>query len=265
MVSTKKSDLMPIMSTSDAGLTYVPEAVAMSTNNCSVYLITGRERADLGSDLTAARGSNEVYWKGFSDNLLIQSTTSDPWKWRRIVFELQGGPTATGLTELYYMGRIGLDVAPVQPPESGGPGIKQIEPLQGLWRYARNFNFLPNNLMVAFLSGLFGGNAGFDRNYGQFLTARLDNKTIKIHYDKTRSINSGNDSGVLKNYKLYHPINKSMTYSHTEVGSMDTTSSYAAPASPLGDVYVVDLFTQLNDAPGSLRVTGQGKSYWHER
>jgi hypothetical protein len=263
IVSIKKRDLMRLQASTDL-ISYADYAEATGTNNCSVFLITGRPMSGLASHLSPNRGSNQVYWKGFSETLLIQSTTSDPWKWRRIVFEVQGGGIATGLGEGWYSGRLNTDI-PALGPQTGEVPENPIG-IANTARMSRVMNFMGNTTMVGFLSGLFGGSSGFDRNSGQFISARLDNRQIKIHSDVTRSITSGNDSGVMKTYKIYTPLNKSMTYASTEVGNVESQSGiYAAPASPLGDVYVVDLFTQLNDAPGSIRITGQSQVYWHER
>ena len=265
LVATKKRDRMLLRSSTDGGVSFLPEAVASSTNNCSLYLATGRGRADVGSDLQANRGKQDVFWKGFSDHLLMQSTTSDPWKWRRIVFEVQAGGASTGVPFSMYLGIGAQDLDPLPPSTTtGGQPVNPVQG-QGVFRYYRNLSFLTNTQMNAFLGGLFGGTSGFDFNPGQFMTARLQNENIKIHSDVTRSITSGNDSGVMKSYKSYIPLNKSMRYAGNEVGNLTSSTFYAAPKSPLGDVYICDLFTQLNDAPGSLRITGQSCAYWHEK
>nr|QJB18563.1 MAG: capsid protein [Genomoviridae sp.] len=266
MVSVKKRDRMLMRSSTDGGVSFLPEAVAGSTNNCALYLMTGRGRSDVMSNGTANRGSHDVFWKGFSDHLLIQSTTSDPWKWRRIVFEVHAGGVSTGVDPTLYLGDIGTyDIDPLQPSTaSHGEPVAPIT-AAGVKRYFRQMSFLSNTNMNNFLGGLFGGTVGYDFNPGQFVTARLQNENIKIHSDVTRTITSGNDSGVMKTYKIYHSLNKTMRYAGNEVGNLMSSTYYAAPKSPLGDVYVCDLFTQLNDAPGSLRITGQGCAYWHER
>lgn len=265
MVSTKKRDRMLLRSSTDGGISYLPEAVASSTNNCALYLVTGRGRADLGSDLQANRGKQDVFWKGFSDHLMMQSTTSDPWKWRRIVFEVHAGGVSTGVPPSLYLGVGATDIDQIDPSTNSGAQPQNLVGLSGVLRYYRQFSFLTNTQMNDFLGGLFGGTVGFDFNSGQYMTARCQNENIKIHSDVTRSINSGNDSGVMKSYKSYIPLNKSMRYAGNEVGNLTSSTFYAAPKSPLGDVYVCDLFTQLNDAPGSLRITGQSCAYWHEK
>lgn len=254
-----------LRSSTDGGLNYVETAEAISTNNCSLYLITGRGRSDLGSDLPYNRGKQEVYWKGFSDNLLMQSTTSDPWKWRRIVFEVQAGGVSTGVPPLMYLGSGATDIDNMAPSTSTGAQPVNPVSLAGVARYFRQMSFLTNTQMNGFLGGLFGGTVGLDFTQGNFITTRLDNQNIKIHSDVTRSITSGNDSGVFRSYKTYIPLNKTMRYAGNEVGNLQSATYYAAPNSPLGDVYVCDLFTQLNAAPGSLQITGQARAYWHER
>jgi len=242
-----------------------PYAEFANTYNASLYSPTTRLRSDRGSNSMAVRTSKEVWWKGFKDTFVIQSATSDPWHWRRIVFAVNNGPNSTGIPAGNYLPYIAPDIPDV-PASTITPDPTNTANLAGVARTARKMYPLTVDQIQGFTGGLFKGTRGFDfdTGYGQLLTAAVDKENIRILSDKTRSITSGNDSGVMRKFKMYTPLNQKMVYADQESGTMLSNSSYAAPNSPLGDVYVFDLFVQLQGAPGSLTVSGQGTAYWHE-
>lgn len=257
---------MPVTGFDPATSLFIPYAEFANTYNACLYSPTARLRSDVGSDSMAVRTAKEVWWKGFRDTLVVQSATSDPWEWRRIVFAVNNGPNSTGISASNYLPYIGTDI-PDQAADVVSPGPSNTALLQGVHRTARKMFALSPAEIQGFTGGLFKGTRGFDfdTGYGQLLTAAVDKENIRILSDTTRSIHSGNDSGVLRKFSLYTPLEQSMTYADQESGTMLTTSSYAAPNSPLGDVYVFDLFVQLQGAPGTLTVSGQGTAYFHQK
>lgn len=259
---------MHVTSSSDVGVSYSDFATYANTYNASLYHVTGRIRSDVASNDMPARTSKTVWWKGFKDSLVVQSTTSDPWKWRRIVFSIRGGANATGVPAYITSPSIFMDI-PNQVPQSGAGPNEQENPalLQGVPRAVRNMSTMSPGQITDFTGALYKGvrNIDFDTGYGQLLTAAVDKENVRVHSDTIRSINSGNDSGVFRQFKSYVPLNQTMVYADQESGSMLTSSSYAASHSPLGDVYIFDLFVQLQGAPSSLTVSGQGTAYWHEK
>lgn len=269
ITSVKKKDHMIFRSSSDGGTTYGPAAVVANTYNASVYQVTGRHRSDRASADMAERTSKEVYWKGFKDVFVVQSDSSYPWEWRRVVFSVKGGPNATGLPVSLYSPVMAVDIAGVPAETAGGGSGEATNPsvLQGVQRSARMFNLLTPTQIQNFTGGLYKGVRGmdFDTGYGMLLSSALDKENVRIHSDVTRSIRSGNDVGVMKKYSMYTPLNQKMIYADQESGSLLTGVTYAASNSPLGDVYVFDLFVQLQGAPGSLTISGQGTAYWHEK
>lgn len=257
---------MKFYGSSDQAVTHDNHVVFANTYNASLYLYTGRVRSDKAGHDYAARQSKEVFWKGFRDQLVIQSDSSYPWEWRRIVFSVKGGPNATGLPAEIYIPEIQLDVSGENPVTgSGEPTNPAI--LLGVRRAGRKMVSMTPAQIQNFTNGLYKGvrTIDFDTGYGMLLTSALDKENVRIHSDVTRSIKSGNDAGVMRKFDIYQPLNKKMIYGDQESGSMLTNTTYAASNSPLGDVYVFDLFVQLQGAPGAITVAGQGTAYWHEK
>lgn len=269
ITSVKKKDHMRVVGVSERPGAVEPFAVFANTYNACLYAPTVRARNDRASPDMPARTSKEVYWKGYKDELVIQSATSDPWEWRRIVFSVKGGPDATGVEVGAFSPLEFNDIGgvPSLEPASTTGTIQNPAGLIGITRAARKMLALTPAAIQGFTGGLFKGinQIDFNTGYGQMLTSAVDKENIHIHSDVTRSIRSGNDSGVLKKFKIYHPLEKKMVYADQESGSLLTQTSFAASNSPLGDVYIFDLFVQLQGAPGSLTVSGQGTAYWHER
>lgn len=242
-----------------------PYAEFANTYNACLYCPTARLRSDRGSPSMAVRTEKEVWWKGIKDTLVVQSATSDPWEWRRVIFAVNNGPNSTGIVAGNYLPYIATDIPDV-PADTISPDPTNTATLAGVARTARKMFALTPAEIQGFTGGLFKGTRGFDfdTGYGQLLTAAVDKENIRVLSDTTRSIRSGNDSGVMRKFSMYTPLEQKMVYADQESGTMLSNSSYAAPNSPLGDVYVFDLFVQLQGAPGTLTVSGQGTAYWHE-
>lgn len=96
-------------------------------------------------------------------------------------------------------------------------------------------------------------------------TARVDTGDLKVHSDRTRTMKSGNDSGIFANFNTYIPLNKTMSYNAQESGSLDVTGSLCDKKSPMKDIFILDLFAQPLAAPGELSVAITATAYWHEK
>lgn len=234
-----------------------------STVNGALWLASGRIKALYGSGSKSARTDSDVYWRGIRERIQIESSTSDPWKWRRIAFTIIGGQPSTGVpqTQFFLDAREVADVVPV----SGLP--TNPFSMRGPTRVSRLMTPLTVGELQAFTSGLFAGiNSSVDYHNPDLLLAKIENLNIKVLSDVTRTLSSGNDSPFLKVFDTWLPLNKHMRYADVESGGIEGSSIFCSPSSrPLGDVYIFDLYTQLFAAPGSIRVTGQATAYWHER
>ncbi|WGD01155.1 MAG: capsid protein [Genomoviridae sp.] len=257
ITSTKKNDTFPSMGTTVAGSadTSIP-GISGATLWCPTFLEGTNKIVS-----PHIRNSQDVYWKGFSETFTMNTDTSDPFKWRRIVFQLEGGPNATGLpVQVYVAAKTDFDL---EQPLAGSTAFPTNPfPIDYVWRYRRAMVPMTDTEFGILSSGLFQGQSGID--YNDYLTARTDNR-IKVISDVTRHITSGNDSGIMKTYKFYTPLNKTMRYADAESGSTTAANGYAAMNSPLNDVYVMDYYQQLPNAPNTLTIRSQAKIYWHEK
>lgn len=113
---------------------------------------------------------------------------------------------------------------------------------------------------------LFKGSQGVD--WLDPILAPVDTSRVDLKYDKTQRLCSGNQSGMFKEVKLWHPMNKNLTYQDDESGEVMTTSVFSVDDKRgMGDYMVLDLFSSLLGTSTSdiLSVTYQASLYWHEK
>lgn len=193
----------------------------------------------------AARTATEIYARGVSEKIQLQTLTSQPWQWRRICFQ--------------YRLR---DILNTQNTDS--PLVTNTS-AAGITRTL--FDALKNGTMAqTILSVLFQGKQSVD--WASFFTAKVDNRNVTLCYDKTRVINSGNAAGVIRNFKMWHPMNKTLRYGDDETGNDETSSFFCTPANyGMGDYYIVDFFSAGPNASSAdvLKFEPEATLYWHER
>lgn len=234
------------------------------TYNVMMWCPTFRAKGGRGSSYPQVRSQDEVFWKGVSDTLHIETGSSDPWMWRRIVFTKKGGWDGTLVDFTNYVTRVNeIDsVLPVTGQVPPNPAL-----LQGNDRYSRPLEALPVAQYEIVLSDMFQGRRSVD--YQGWMAGKIDRSKIHVLSDRRRRIVSGNDSPVMREYKHWIPLNKRMRYGYHESGSItDATGGFASDGTYgnlLDDVYVVDLFEQLSAAPSDLVISGQATAYWHEK
>lgn len=219
--------------------------------------------------------------KGLSENITISTTGASPWQWRRICFTykstyllqsfetLQGGDTIKSEPDAFYHNGFNSEVGVFRPmydlasyygkniTDPGTPGTTPSA-------YFRLLNILFRGVA----SQQYPGNPTA-ADYINVMTAKCDNSEMTIKYDKTVTIASGNQSGMQRNHKRYHPMNKTLVYDSLEVGQETRYEPLSTEAKPgMGDYYVVDFFQQryLADADdGDLVFDPRATLYWHEK
>ena len=193
----------------------------------------------------ASRTSTECFMRGLRERIQIQTNNGTSWQWRRICFTFKGpllvNATTGSETQRY-----------------------QIETNQGMARVMSDFAL---GTAADPLNGvLFKGLQSVD--WSSYFTAKTDNSLVNIMYDQTRIISSGNASGVMRNYKLWHPMNKNIYYNEDEIGATTGTSVYSTSSKRgMGDYYVVDFIlagtgSNINDL---MSFEPDSTLYWHER
>lgn len=189
----------------------------------------------IAPNLTAYNRRNRTvtYYRGFKENVELYLQTGSPVQWRRIVVgsNLNVVNTSSYSTaDPQFYGR-------TQTPQQSS--------------------------YYAFLEVIMQGASGTDWNNA--MSAKLDAKRVTIYYDKTRTISPQTASGKLCKFKMWHSINKQLTYDDEEVGGGITTSGWAANEPPNHNVYVMDLFASVNPTTNQMSFATQATSYWHER
>lgn len=221
-------------------------AICMFSPTCMDLNASGSHTTGLESRRTAT----SCYMRGFSEHLRIQTSTGIPWFWRRICFTFKNSFASA------YPGDT--------PTNTYRPYVETSSGLERLW-LNQAINAMPNT--IAGQQGLiFKGVAGVDWN--DIIVAPVDTRRITLKSDVTRTIKSGNASGTVKEFKLWHPMNKTLVYDDDEDGVVEDTSYYSvASKAGMGDYFIYDIFlpglgSSVSDI---INVTANSTLYWHER
>lgn len=262
IASRKKSDTMMcytnvIVPRNDLNTTYTNNAATLVGNSETIiedpYIFLWNASArDMDSNNNpgvigsvgnrAIRTAQTCYMRGLKENIHIQVNNGTPWQWRRILF------TAKGLTDS-IPSAIGFQ--------------KYAETNNG---YARVVNELRNTGWNNLRQQLFKGT--YLQDWTEPILAALDNTNFNILYDKTRTLASGNEQGMIRTYKLWHAFNKNLVYGDKESGAGEGHSHYSTRGKPgMGDIYVVDIFRPRlgSDTDDRLVFKPNATLYWHEK
>lgn len=194
----------------------------------------------------ATRSAPSCYMVGVKERIMVQTSDPNPWQWRRICFSAKGvssliqvGTTTTGGSNVFFEDAYGWRRVVAEPTTSSRTYL---------------------------LSILFDGSYNIDWN--DPFSAKIDNQRLKIHYDRTRTIQSGNATGVIRYFNCWHPMKKTLNYDDDENGEgMDSNYVATTGEHGMGDFYIVD-FIRCIDAPTGnpgLLFQPEATLYWHER
>jgi len=190
----------------------------------------------------ATRTSSSCYIRGLKENIEIQVSDGVPWQWRRIIFSIKGfaGTLTTTANEQIY-----------------------VESSSG---YRRLVNELRGQNLSILTTYMFRGASTVDWN--DYLTAPIDTRNVSVMYDRTRTIASGNEQGMIREYKMWHPVNKTLVYGDDQNGGDMNDYAFSTTAKPgMGDMFVIDIFRARAGAGSGSQLRFQPAStlYWHER
>lgn len=198
----------------------------------------------------SSRSATNTYMRGLAENVRIQTSSGLPWFHRRICFTYKGGN-------------------PFRQTYAGDTGASQqyVETSSGMSRLWFNnaINNTPNYLNNIY-AVIFKGSQGVD--WADLLTASVDNRRVSLRYDRTWTIQSGNQNGVVRERKLWHRMNKSLVFDDDESGLTEDTSYNSVDAKPgMGDYYVMDIILpgQGGSASDVMAISSTSTLYWHER
>nr|QXN75610.1 MAG: capsid protein [Genomoviridae sp.] len=190
----------------------------------------------------ATRTAQTCFIRGLKENIMIQTNNGVPWQWRRLIFSMKG---IAGILE-----------------DANGFQLR-AETSAGNMRAVSEIRDSNQNALV---DRLFRGDRGED--WSEYINAPVDTKQVTVHYDRTRTIAAGNESGMLRQYKFWHPFNKNIVYNDVEDGGGTNDGAYSTLAKPgMGDVLVMDLFQPRSGADLTARLIFRPNAtlYWHER
>lgn len=195
----------------------------------------------------ATRTSQECYMVGLKENIEVFTNTGLPWQWRRIIFTVRGFDLLTN-------------------PTGGTFPLWRIDS-KGFRRCL--FSLLSANATAIWANIqtlLFKGQ--FNTEYTEFIQAPLDHERVDIKYDKLITVSSGNASGKLKQYKMWHKMGHNLIYDDDQVDGEQTVQMLSNRSRrSMGDHYVIDIFKPLpgGSASDTLTFTPNSTLYWHEK
>lgn len=198
----------------------------------------------------ATRTSTTCFMRGLSEKLRIQTNSPAPWFWRRICFTVQGnfGTAAPGDTPTNTY-------------------VDNLENSNGFTRLFLNQNINSQGNTTATLTNVvFKGERG--RDWRDLISAPVDNRRVNLKYDKTRVFRSGNQSGIVREVKIWHPMNKNLVYDDDEVADVENTSVYSVvDKRGMGNYYVLDIIQpgESSTASDLFLIDCTSSLYWHEK
>lgn len=241
-------------STSSAGTSYSNSpailtggyAVPYTFVWCATARDNDRTPGNFGSKYDiGSRTSSKPFMVGLSEKVEIQVANGVPWQWRRICVTIKSGITFGGFL-----------------PDSSSYHAYLLDSSG----YRRVVNTVLDGLRPNFENYLFAGVKNTD--WIDPMIAQVDNSRFTVMYDKTRSIASGNEDGLIRSYKLWHPMRKTLVYDEDESGGgVNSQVQSSLSRAGMGDYWVIDYFQPRTGAVSTdqLLFRPQAKLYWHER
>lgn len=208
---------------------------------------------------SSTRTSSTCYMVGLKENIRIETSSARPFVWRRICFTAKGdnyrfdhtpGSPNANIEALWATSTPSNGWTRLAMRMLGGSGFPSAEAV--FW-----------NQVAA---SIFKGTPDID--WTNPTLAALDTTRIKVEYDRTRTIRSGNDEGVIQTHKLWHPMRKNLVYNDREQAGGKFVARYSDNTRiGMGDYYVIDIYdTGIGGTvDDEASITCNSTLYWHER
>lgn len=192
---------------------------------------------------TAVRTSTVCYMKGVKEKIQIQTNSGASWQWRRICFTMKSDTIYNTETDVFRASLLTSN---------------------GMVRVVNHINnqVAGSNLVDI----LFEGQQNND--WVSPFTAKVDTAQVDLKYDKTRKIQSGNATGVMRNYNMWHPMNKNLWFDDEENGGRLELGRYSVKSKRgMGDYYIIDMFAAATGSQTADFLTFEPTAtlYWHEK
>lgn len=206
-------------------------------------------------EYTASRTATVCYMRGLAENIRIETSSGSPWFHRRICFASR-------------------DTAFIFPGSNDPSGTDRSAVAQGAIETSNGWQRMAANMTLDTLTDtntihrkiIFKGEQGVD--WDDFITAPLDTTRIDVKFDKTYVYKSGNERGIIRESKLWHPMNKNLVFDDDENGgSFNERNFSVTDKRGMGNYHIVDLFSQGSSGSTSdlLKIRYTSTLYWHER
>lgn len=195
---------------------------------------------------TATRTSSSCYMVGLKEAVEVQIQNGLPWQWRRICFTYKGRGTLNGFL-----------------PNGSATFAASTETSAG---WVRVMNSLTAAQQTTFFDLLMQGNQNND--WSDVMTAKVDTERLSVKYDKTITIASGNERGVIRKYNRWHGMNKNLEYDDEESTGTVNPSFYSVDSKRgMGDYWVIDIIRPRLGSTSSdtLSIQPESTLYWHEK
>lgn len=234
-------------------VTQTPLYVNGATNAMLVWSPTAMDlNATASVRNPAMRTSSVIYAKGVSEHLRIQTSSGIPWFHRRVCICTRGtSPLNSSIPG-------GAPITPYGP---------QLDTSNGIQRLLFNLYINGSQQQIDAILGLiFKGQQNVD--WTDVITAPLDGTRVDVKFDKTWTMQSGNNNGIVRERKLWHPMNKNLYYDEDENGEVESSVLFSTDSKRgMGDYYVIDFFNsgEGGSTTDLLQMQPSSTMYWHEK
>ncbi|AGU67654.1 capsid protein [Black robin associated gemykibivirus 1] len=188
---------------------------------------------------TSLRTNTTIFAVGLKERIKLETNNSAPWRWRRICFTSKNDYGEADPDESDYFRRTSNGMVRLLRAQSQAEEI--------------NDDVFDGQRNVDWLSAI---------------TAPINRRHVSVHYDRTRTIQSGNQSGVTRTYRQWHPMRKNVVYADEQAGEGMVDSGVSVTGKVgMGNYYVMDIFTKhgLNDDQSTLSYEPESTFFWHEK
>lgn len=214
------------------------------------YIVTAQDRSPSTQihEIPNYRTSQYCYMKGYKENIRFIINNGASWLWRRVCFTYHSSYITDWPTPVNDNERFDWETSP--------DGWNRV------WN-----NQQPHLTGGRLRTEMFKGDQGVD--WIDIFTAPLDTDHIDVKSDVTRVLrNTGGNADVrIHNFKLWHPMNKTIIYDDDESGQNTSSSRYSSNTrKSMGDYFIVDIFQcAQSSATNTCTLYPTGRLYWHEK
>lgn len=188
---------------------------------------------------TSLRTSETIFAVGLKERITLETNNAAPWEWRRICFTSKDDYNESDPDTSKFFRRTSNGMVRLLSAQES-PTYLNDELFEG----ERNVDWL------------------------SLLTAPVSKKDVTVKYDRRTVIKSTNNSGTIRNVKLWHNMRHNIVYEGEQAGeSMVDSSVSVTGRAGMGNYYIMDIFRKhgVNDNESTLTFTPESTFFWHEK